>query len=175
MPKKKIIQTPQGYLSFSQVSLWQSNPERYKRMYFERDESARFTNDGMRFGSIVADALENQEMTGDLLTDTAMELLPKYDVRDEEIRVSMKTKDGWIDILGRPDSLDSKTKNFIEFKTGKVKWTQKKAEKHLQLKFYAVLVYIAYGVQLDHADLVWMETFVDSDGKTQPAWIGHHR
>jgi len=166
--KKKIIQTPRGYLSFSQITLWMSNRDRYKKLYFDSDDSARFSNSGMEFGGLVADALENQTETNDLLTDIAIELLPKYDVRDQEIRVSMKTKDGWIDIVGKPDSLDSETKNFYEFKTGKVPWTQAKAEKHLQLKMYALLVYLKYGVRVDHTELIWMETHTDVDGRVQP-------
>lgn len=166
MPKKKIIETPRGYISFSQMSMWQSSPERYKRTYFEGKRG--FTNSGMRFGSVVADALENEEYTGDLLTDTAMELLPKFDVRDEEIRVPMKTKDGEIILLGRPDSLDSKTKDFYEFKTGTHPWTQKKANEHLQLKFYALMIYLKHDVLLDKCELIWMETFKDPDEKVQP-------
>jgi len=42
MSKKKIIQLPTGCLSYSQVSVWLSNPERYKKLFFEQDESMRF-------------------------------------------------------------------------------------------------------------------------------------
>ena len=167
MAKKKIIQTPKGYLSFSQVALWQSSPSRYKKLYFDSDQSYGLTNSGMTFGSRVADALEHGEQTGDLLTDTAMELLPKYDVQDVEITATVKTPNGSIDILGRPDSLDSKTKDFFEFKTGKVKWTQQKADRHLQLKFYAVLIYLNHMVVPKNIELIWMETHKD-DGVVTP-------
>ena len=166
--KKKYIQLPKSYLSFSQITLWQSNPERYKKLYFEGDQSYNFTNDGMRFGSKVADALEHKTQTGELLTDIAIELMPQYDVRDEEIVADLKTEDGWIKVLGRPDSLDSETKDFVEFKTGKVKWTQTKAEKHLQLRFYAMLIYLEYGVVPGNVALIWMETHKNTDGETEP-------
>jgi len=166
--KKKVIQLPKGYLSYSQISLWMSSPERYKKIYFNADDSYRFTNTGMDFGKVVADALEREEQTNDLLTDIAIDLLPKYDVRDKEIVTTLKTKDGAITVVGKPDSLDSVTKNFYEFKTGKVKWTQEKVNKSLQLKIYATVIYLEYGVLLDRAELVWMETFNDSDGKIQP-------
>lgn len=170
MAKKKIIQLPRGYLSFSQVSLWQSSRERYKKLYFDGDQSYSLSNPGLTYGSIVAEALEHGKETGDLLTDTAMELLTKYDTRDVEIQAEFKTKYGYITILGKPDMLDSETFAFREVKTGKVKWTQKKAEKWLQLRFYATLIYLKHGVIPPTVFLDWIETFVD-DGVTKPT--GH--
>lgn len=92
MPKKKVIQLPKGYLSYSQIALWKSSPDRYKKIYFDDMNELRFSNPGMEYGKIVANALENEEDVGDLLTDIAMELLPKYDVRDEEITPNSKQK-----------------------------------------------------------------------------------
>jgi hypothetical protein len=63
------------------------------------------------------------------------------------------------------------TKEFYEFKTGKVKWTQVKADKHLQLKFYAMLIYLHYGVQVKNTELIWMETFTNPEGIVEPT--GH--
>jgi hypothetical protein len=156
--KKKYIQLPKTYLSYSQCELWKHAPERYKKLYMEDNQLYRLSNSGMDYGKTVATALENEETTGDLLTDAAMLLLPKYDIRDKEIQVETKTKDGWLKIIGRPDSMDSKTKAFYEFKTGKGKWTQNKAQKHPQMIFYAMLIYLAYGVVLNEAQLIWMET-----------------
>jgi|6_EtaG_2_1085325.scaffolds.fasta_scaffold25442_5 hypothetical protein len=167
MAKKKIIQVPKGYLSFSQVSLWESSPSQYKKLYFDGDKRYGITNSGMEFGSRVADALEHGKQTGDLLTDTAMELLPKYDIQDKEITATIKTPSGSVDILGKPDSMDSKTFDFFEFKTGKVAWTQAKADKHLQLKFYATLIYLKYMVVPKNIELIWMETHND-DGVYTP-------
>lgn len=166
--RKKIIQIPKDYLSYSQVSLWMSDKNRYKEIYFNNNDYLRFSNPGLDYGKKVATALENEKETGDLLTDTAMELLPKYDIQDQEIRTILKTKDGYINLIGRPDSLDSKTKNFYEFKTGKFKWTQKKAENSLQLKFYAMMIFIEYKVLPNKTSLIWIETFADTDGQIKP-------
>jgi hypothetical protein len=87
-----------------------------------------------------------------------MLLLPKYDVRDKEIQVETKTKDGWLKIIGKPDYLNSKTKEFYETKTGKGRWIQAKAQKHPQMIFYAMLIYLTYGVVLKDAYLNWIET-----------------
>ena len=171
MSKKKIIQLPTGCLSYSQVSVWLSNPERYKKLFFEQDESMRFMNDAMRYGSRVADALENDEETGDLLTDMAISQVEKYDIKDQEMEGEFKTKYGWLKIISHPDAVDSKTKSIIEYKTGMVKWTQKKADNWFQIKFYAMLIYIIYGVVPPKTQLIWIETFRDTDDEIKPT--GH--
>jgi len=87
-------------------------------------------------------------------------LLPKYDVRDVAFETEIKTKAGWLRILAKPDYLNSETKDFVEVKTGlsTYPWTQKKADNHLQMIFYAVCIWQKYGVMLDGAKLAWIET-----------------
>lgn len=163
--RKKIIQLPKGYLSYSQVQLWQNDPARYRQIYMDGREELRHNNAGMEYGKQVATALEKGTDTDDLLTDSAMLLLPKYDIADQEIRVDMKTRDGVVPIVGRPDTLDSVTKAFREYKTGRHPWTQKKAQEHLQMRFYAMIIYLKYGVVLKEAWLDWIETFDDLDSR----------
>lgn len=167
MAKKKIIQLPAGVLSYSQVNLWLADKNRYKEIFFNHNDGARFMNDGMRYGKIVADALENNEETGDLMTDMAISLLPKYDTRDKEMTGTLKTKDGDIPIVSHPDMFDSKTFAIREIKTGRIKWTQKKADKWFQLKFYAMLIFIIHGKKPPTLHLDWMETFADSSANGQ--------
>jgi hypothetical protein len=83
----------------------------------------------------------------------------------------LKTKDGDIRIVSHPDSMDSKTFALREYKTGKVKWTQKKADNWFQLKFYATLIQIIYGKIPPEVHLDWIETFKDTDGIIKPT--GH--
>jgi len=164
---RKTIQTPRGYLSYSQIQLWKNDKERYRKLYYEDRQEFRFNNKEMEYGKIVADALEHEKKTDDLLTDAAMLLLPKYDVRDQEIRASINTKDGWIDILGKPDTLNSATKAFREYKTGKGRWTQSRAQNHPQMIFYALLIFVKYKIDLKEAYLDWIET-EDTDQGIQP-------
>ena len=171
MRKKKYIELPTGCLSYSQVSLWLSSPKRYKKLFFEQDESMRFMNDAMRYGSLFADALEHDKPTGDLMTDMVISMLEKYDIKDEEMTGEYITKAGWLKIVSHPDGVDSKTKSIIEYKTGMVKWTQKKADNWFQIKFYAMLIYIIHGVVTPKAQLIWAETFRDTDGEIKPT--GH--
>ncbi len=157
MATKKYIQTPRGYLSQSQVSLWLSSPDRYKALYFDDRTELRHSSLAMDYGKVIADALEKAEETGDLVSDAAMLLLPKYDIRDKEFRTDLKVEDEWVTILAKPDFMDSETKDIIEIKTGKTKWTQEKAEKHLQLLWYATAIYIEHGV-IPKVKLTWVET-----------------
>lgn len=156
--KKKYIQLPRGYLSYSQIVLWQNDRKRYSEIYMDGREELRTSNAGMEYGKVVATALEKGIETDDLLTDSAMLLLPKYDIADQEIEVDMKTKSGWLKIVGRPDTLDSTTKAFREYKTGKHAWTQERAQNHLQMHFYAMVIYVKYGKLLTEGWLDWIET-----------------
>lgn len=166
--KDKFIKLPSDCLSYSQVSLWLSSPSRYKEIYFNLNDSARFMNSAMSYGKIVADALENDQETGDLLTDMAISLLVKYDIRDKEMEGILKTKDGDIRIVSHPDTMDSQTLAIREYKTGKAKWTQKMADKWFQLRFYAMLVYLIHGKMPASVHLDWIETFTDTDGVIKP-------
>src|SRR3990167_2097941 len=146
--KKKYIQLPQGYLSYSQLMLWLSDQNRYKQIYFDKRHELSTSNVGQEYGKVVATALEEGIETNDLLTDSAILLLEKYDLRDKEIRGEIKTKEGWIEVMGRPDTMDSKTKNFREYKTGKSPWTKSRAQNHPQMRFYAMLIYVVFGIVL---------------------------
>lgn len=165
--RKKIIQLPKPHISYSQIQLWKSNKDRYRKLYYDNNSAYKLNNSGLEYGKVVADALEKGIETGDLLTDAAMLLLPKFDMADKEILVEIKTKDGSFMVLGRPDSMNSVTNEFYEFKTGKGAWTANKAQKHPQMVFYAMLIYLKYKVVLDHAHLVWIET-EDKDGVVTP-------
>lgn len=158
MAKKKYIQLPKGYLSYSQIQLWKNDPERYIAIYMDGRDELRTTNAGMEYGKIVADALEKGVDVGDLMTDSAMLLLKKYDTPDQEIRTDMKTKYGWLSLVAKPDTRDSVTHDFREYKTGKNAWTEKKAQNHPQMIFYAMVIYIKFKTLISRAWLDWIET-----------------
>ena len=140
------------------MELWKSDPEKYKALYFDGREELRTSNRGQEYGKVVATALENASETGDLLTDAAMLILPKYDTADKEIFAEFKTKYGWLKLIGKPDTLDSSTQAFREYKTGKHPWTQKKAQKHPQMIYYAIVIWLATKVKNMDAWLDWIET-----------------
>lgn len=159
MPKKQLrkIQLPKPYLSYSQMDLWKRNKASYKQKYFDGRDDLFSSNRAMDYGKVVADLLERDERHDDVLTDTAMFLLPKYDVRDKEFRAIVTSDTEEVEILIKPDSLDSATHNFYEYKTGKVPWTIKKAQNHLQMHYYAVGIFFTHQ-KIPTASLIWIET-----------------
>lgn len=74
--KKKVIQLPRGYLSYSQMQLWIKDKKKYKDLYFDDRDELRVSTRGMEYGKIVAGLLEKDEASDDLLTDSAMGPLP---------------------------------------------------------------------------------------------------
>ncbi len=163
---KKYIQLPKGYLSYSQLELWKRSPKSYADKYFDGRDELFGSNHAMDYGKVVADALEHGVQTGDLMTDSAMLMLPKYDVADQEFRVDMTTRGGYVTLLVKPDSFNSETKSFYEYKTGKTPWTQDKAQRHLQMWFYATAIFCKYGCVPKDCKLIWIETAVDGGSVT---------
>ena len=158
--KKKYFSLPKSYLSYSQYCLFVSDPAKYARHYFDGQKND-YANSGQVYGKQVADALEASRDTGDLLTDASILLLPRYDVQDQPMFAEFKEKNGkWLKLIAKPDSYNSVTNEFIEVKTGKIKnpWTQQKAQSHIQMIWYAVVIWLKYGTMLDHATLAWIAT-----------------
>lgn len=154
---------PKGYLSFSQWSLWKKDPEEYKQRYFYGQEG--FTNSGMDFGKIIADALENG--TEDPMIQMLIDVLPRYEVMEHPIDVKIKG----VPIVGRVDTYSPKGFCFDEYKTGKrtkdgkAPWDIVKVRKHEQLPFYALCLKKKHGSISKKVRLHWIETKEGEDGR----------
>ena len=158
---KKLL-TPRGYLSWSAINLWLNSPQKYKDHYFFGEENV--ISDRMDFGSKVATAMENGKDTDDEIINMLIALLPRLPKREHEIRVPLKTSGGIVDILGKMDQFDPKTLAIRETKTGILKWTQSRADKHRQLDHYAALVWIKYKKLPSEIWLDWVQTEKDENG-----------
>jgi hypothetical protein len=143
---RKLMELPRTYLSYSQYILWNSNKQRYKANYFNQIGTDRIQTQAMSLGSKVADSLENYEDTGDLLMDSTLTQLIKYDVRDKEFYAFLNTSKGSIMLIAKPDTMDSQTFAFREYKTSQTKWTQEKVDTHIQLLWYATCIYLVHKV-----------------------------
>lgn len=155
--------TPRGYLSWTQVDMWRKSPERYIKNYM-LGEDKKLNNSGLSFGSVASAALETGEYADDVLLDAVVALLPHYKLREHEIRVTFKTKYGAVELLGLLDTFDTPIPRFREYKTGRIAWTQAKANKHKQLLHYATLIYLKHGILPPEVWLDWAETEEDEDG-----------
>lgn len=140
------ILLPKKYLSWSQLSCWDTNPTRYRREYFECGR--KLDTKYLRFGKNIAKLIEEGKHK---------ELIPDLVVYDSpEFKIET-------DILGVPvlsfiDSYNSKDNVFYEYKTGIVPWDRQRVIKHGQLVFYATALKHSIGKIPEYCDLVWIET-----------------
>ncbi len=137
---------PKPHLSWSSINCWMTNPERFRKEYFENSE--KLDTKYLRFGKGVAKLIEEGKHK-ELLPDLMVYDTPEYEMRCEIMGVPM---------LAFVDSYDSKNNVFLEYKTGKNPWDQRKVQKHDQLTLYATMLKAITGKMPEYCDLIWIET-----------------
>ena len=133
------------------MSLFQRDPEEYKRIYILGEE--QYTSYAMEYGSKIHKALETGKSEDESI-QSLCRLVPRYDTPEK--RITAKIDD--IPLYGIIDSYNPKTNDFIEYKTGKTKWTQKRVDNHGQLTFYSMLIYITTKKIPKNIKLIWLRT-----------------
>ena len=121
-------------------------------------------NRGMAFGKVMADSLENDEASGNILLDLVIERIPKFEIRDVPFTAELKTGKKIINIHCRPDSMKKDMSAFKEYKTGQAGWTQKKVDEHGQITFYATGMYLKTGKIPHDIELVHIVTEKEDEG-----------
>lgn len=175
---------PRPYLSFSQMTTFEQSEERFiaQYVYNERQRTSR----NMAYGSLMADGLESDEMTGDPLLDLVIARLPKLEVMDKpiECRGGVRTlferdkkyyhipvlengKDP-IPLMAVPDTAQKDYSAFKEYKTSVRQWTQRMADESGQVTFYATTVWIATKHIPTDIELVNAQVEYDEDGRLRP-------
>lgn len=150
--------------------MWNKSPVKYESIYFMGEESPR--SKYMAFGSEVADDGENGTSQRETVKALNM-LLPTYKHIEHKIDADIKTRHGLLRVHGRIDTFDSKPLRFRERKTGTVPWTQAKVNKHGQIDFYYMLIYLSGNKLPTEAWLDWAETRVNGDGDIE--LTGEHK
>lgn len=165
----KII-LPKGYLSWTQISCWLSNPNRYIREYFKGGN--KLDTKYLRYGKTIAEIIEELTYNPELKKDP--EWVKKrfnLDIEDERIQLFFENLVVYdipeyeikCDVMGVPvlsylDSYKVEENLFNEYKTGKIAWTRSKVQKHDQLTFYATALKWSIGKIPEYCDLLWIET-----------------
>lgn len=157
MAKTKQLLSPHGYISWTQVDMWERSPKTYIKNYMLGDRVS-LNNAYVVTGKSFADTMENGEVTGDEIIDLVASLMPRYDTPEKELVATVTTSKGTFVILGKLDSFCSLTVAIREYKTGTTKWTQSRADKHGQLLHYAALVWLVYKKIPPSVHLDWAET-----------------
>jgi len=142
------------------MTLWEKNPRQYERIYFYGEEPPRSMY--MTFGSEVADDAEKGTSERETVKALNM-ILPTYKKVEHKITASTKTQSGILTVHGRLDTYEDKPLRFRERKTGTVAWTQAKVDRHGQIDFYYMLVYLDKGKLPTEAHLDWAQTRVNED------------
>lgn len=136
---------PHGYLSWTQMSTWEQNRDRYIREYIEGGR--RLDTKAMRFGKSIATLIEENRHHA-ILPNLVTYEYPEY---------AIKTEIESVPILAKIDSYSEAQNTFREYKTGKIAWTSKKVYAHGQLLFYATCL-DAIGKKVEMCYLDWLPT-----------------
>lgn len=168
IPKEFLL--PKGYLSWTQIACWKSNPKRYIKEYFEGGD--RLDTKYLRYGKGIAKIIEDITLNPELKNDK--EWVQKrfgLDIDDERVQMffdklvvydkpeyEIKCNVLGVPVLSYLDSYNSIENPFYEYKTGKIPWTKAKVQKHDQLPFYATALKWSVDKIPEYCDLIWLET-----------------
>jgi len=150
--------SPRGYLSWSQLNMWEKDPNLYYQVYIEGLD--QFRTKYLELGKRMATGLENGfDEERDPLFEMLIVFLPSYPKREFD----MKAEFEGIPLVGKLDGWNEKTMTIGEYKTGK-NWTQGMVNQSGQLTFYSFLVWLKYGKLPQHIFLHWARTDEDLEG-----------
>jgi len=176
---------PREYLSFSQLTLWERDPDEYINQYIY-DRKHRSTKN-MDYGTKFADGMESGEATGDAFLDIMSARTPRFELRDkivEDIEKGTKVNyehDGKsyvvpfikdkkiiIPILAKPDTAKTDYTAFKEYKTSTKKWTQKMVDDSGQITFYAMSIWLKTGLLPKDIELIDIQVEYGENGAITP-------
>lgn len=159
--------TPRPYLSWSSMSLFENDEERWVRHYIEGQTLP--INRGMALGKLLAESLEHDKLSGDPMLDIVAAQLPKLDTPEAELTTSFTHKGLTVPLLIKVDTAAKTWEAFIEYKSGPAgNWNQKKAEDG-QTLFYSTAIWCATK-KIPTGTLAHAITQYDENGR--PAFTG---
>lgn len=135
---------PKKYLSYSAISLWLQNKDRFRKQYYE-GRPFQMTPE-LTFGKKIGELLEHG--------DESVQHILRYPKPEQEITTTVEG----VPIFGFIDSFDPERCAFLEYKTGKEPWTENRVQKHLQLDIYSLCIQQIFGRVEDVCHLIWMQT-----------------
>jgi len=158
--------TPRYYISFSAMALFEKSPEQWADIYLR--DCYQYTNVNMRYGSLMADSLEKNELSGDPALDLMIEIIPKFELMDKPIEANLKNGKDVIIVLAKPDTAKADYTAFKEFKTSLKRWTQKMADDSDQITFYATTIWLKTGKIPQDIELANVRVKYTKNGKLIP-------
>lgn len=153
--------SPRGYLSWSQLSLYEKDPNLYYQVYWEGID--QFKTKYLELGKRMADTLENgYDVEHDELFELVAVFMPAYPKREFEIKV---THEG-IPLVMKLDGWNEATMTLGEYKTGKC-WTQAMADQSGQITMYALGIWKKFKISPKKIKIFlhWAKTEEDEYGE----------
>lgn len=144
------------------MDLLEKSVEKWKALYLFGEQMK--VNRGMAFGRMMADGLENNDATGDIMLDLVISKIPKFEVMDKIVMAELKNGKKTIQILAKPDTMKADMTAFKEYKTGQEPWTQKRFNELGQIIFYATALYLKTGSIPQDIEGVWAQTKKEDNG-----------
>lgn len=132
---------------------WWKDKQRAMERYFP-EEAPNLTNVWMEFGSKSAKALEDKEPWVEHLQ------MPQYDI--QEYRIIEDIEGFWV--RGTLDRYSTELHKILDDKCTKTVWSANKAQKHIQLDFYSVLVEHRHGWVDDESHIHCIPIDMDDSG-----------
>lgn len=152
--------SPRPYLSWSQINLFERDPNMYVRKYIFAQEE--FQSEAQRVGKRLAQALESQQKTGDDAMDNLVSLFPAYPHREVKMEATLDGVD--VPLYGVLDGYDPHLRRIGEYKSGRL-WTQEMVNESGQLKMYALLVWLNSRQLPSEIKLHWARTqYIEGKG-----------
>lgn len=136
---------PKSKFSYSQWDLWNKSPKSYRKRYYY-EGSYKLNTPAIKLGREIARKLENK--------DPELRHIKQYSNPEHMIEYELLG----ITIISYIDTFNPKTNKFLEYKTGKHAWTEKKVNKHKQLDFYSYMIQKVHGEVCDECELHWIES-----------------
>jgi hypothetical protein len=158
------MKTNREHFSWSQYDLW----NRSKREYWKRyhlgavQRSNKFFDKGKELATFIETG-EEIGKGGDPMLKAVTDKLPRLGVPEQEVSFNVSVSGVDKKVLCFVDSGSLSGTRFIEYKTGKIPWTQEKVDEHDQMLFYALAYYKKFDV-IPTSELVWVETMDTNDG-----------
>jgi hypothetical protein len=144
---------PRPYLSWSQLNLYEKDPEDYRQTYILGQP--RPPNEPMQLGLQFATEMETRK--GQLF-EYARIWLPTYPKREYTLEVTCDA----CPLLAKLDGYDPQQRHIGEYKTGKL-WSQRRVDQDGQLTFYAYVHYLKFNTIPAQIALHWVQTGRNAD------------
>lgn len=143
----KIKQWKERPLSWSQISSFEYDPKQWFDKYILGIEQPKTPE--LEFGSMVGKKLETDP--------TFLPQIQRHNVMEHEFKCEF----GGVKLVGYADSFCTITnRKLAEYKSGVKIWDKSRVDQHGQLTFYALCIYIMYGIKPEdiEIELIWMPT-----------------